>query len=139
MDNLKTVLEGLSALNGKDSSSGGAGAESLDLSKLAPLVLQGLPSLLGSQGGGSQANVLSLLSTLMGSQQGGQGGLEKVFSQALKTVFSPGQSGNDGTKDGLESALSGAFESLLKAGLKDDSPSQETPKDTKKSKSRTEL
>lgn len=135
-DSLKNVLEGLSALNGKGSSSGSAGADSLDLSKLGPLLLQGLPSLLGAQGGGSQPDVMSLLSSLMGSQQGGQGGLEKMFSLAMKSIFSPNRPGKDATKDGLESALSGAFESLLKAGLKEDSSSHDTPKDAKKSKSR---
>lgn len=139
MAGFKTMLDGLGALNTKESSSGGPGAVGLDLSKLAPLIMQALPSLLGSQGSGSQASVLSLLGSLMGNQQGGQG-LEKMFSHVLKTIFSPDRQGRDGSlADGLEPALSGVIESLLKAGLKEDASSKDTPKDTESSTLRTEL
>lgn len=139
MAGLKTLLDGLSALNSKDSGSGGQGAGSLDLSKLAPLVLQGLPSLLGSQGSGSQGSVLSLLGSLMGDQQSGQG-LEKIFSQVLKTIFNPDRQGKDGNlAEGLEPALSGMIESLLKAGFKEDASPKDLPKDAETPTLRTEL
>ncbi|XP_075722400.1 uncharacterized protein LOC119167439 [Rhipicephalus microplus] len=136
MAGLKTMLDGLGALNGKESSSASAGG--LDLSKLVPLIMQGLPSLLGSQGSGSQASVLSLLGSLMGNQQGGQG-LEKMFSQLLKSIFSPDRQAKNGNlAEGLEPALSGVIESLLKAGLKEDTTKDAT-KDTESSTLRTEL
>lgn len=139
MAGLKTVLDGLNALNGKGSSSGSTGAGSIDLSKLAPLVLQGLPSLLGTQGSGSQASVLALLGSLLGNQQSGQG-LEKIFSQVLKIIFNPDRKGKDGNlADGLEPAISTVIESLLKAGFKDDASAKDAPKDTEKSTLRTEL
>ncbi|KAL1418064.1 hypothetical protein MTO96_026339 [Rhipicephalus appendiculatus] len=75
----------------------------------------------------------------MGNQQAGQG-LEKMFSQVLKTIFSPDRQGKEGNlADGLEPALSGVIESLLKAGLKEDSTTKDAPKDTESSTLRTEL
>nr|XP_050037373.1 uncharacterized protein LOC126534168 [Dermacentor andersoni]XP_054928704.1 uncharacterized protein LOC126534168 [Dermacentor andersoni]XP_054928705.1 uncharacterized protein LOC126534168 [Dermacentor andersoni] len=137
MAGLKTVLDGLNALNGKGSSSGSAGA--IDLSKLAPLILQGLPTLLGTQGSGSQTSVLSLLGSLLGNQQTGKG-LEKMFSQVLNTIFNPDRKGKDGgVADGLEPAISNVIESLLKAGFKDDASTNDVPKDTEKSTLRSEL
>ncbi|XP_075554932.1 uncharacterized protein LOC142587654 isoform X2 [Dermacentor variabilis] len=139
MAGLKTVLDGLNALNGKGSPSGSAGAGSLDLSKLAPLILQGLPSLLATQGSGSQTSVLSLLGSLLGNQQSGKG-LEKMFSQVLNSIFSPDRKGKEGgVADGLEPAISTVIESLLKAGFKDDASTNDAPKDTETSTLRTEL
>lgn len=135
MDGLKGILDGLSALNGKGST-GGTGADSLDFSKLAPLVLQMLPSLLGKQSGGSQPNILSLLAPLLGGQQEGGQVLEKLVSQGLQMLFNDGKSGKDDSHGPSLDSLLSLAELFTKDTLKEDSSEQQ---DTPKSKLKTEL
>lgn len=135
MDGLKSIIDGLSALNGKDSA-GGTGADSLDFSKLAPLVLQMLPSLMGKQSGGSQPNILSLLAPLLGGQQEGGQVLEKLVSQGLQMLFNDGKSGKDDSHGPSLDSLLSLAELFTKDTMKEDSSE---PRDTPKSKLKTEL
>lgn len=132
MDGLKSIIGMLGALDGK----GGSGADSLDFSKLTPMLLQMLPSLLGTKSDGSQLNLLSMLMPLLDGQ--GEGGelLKTLVSQGLKMFLNGGKSGKDDSHGpDLDSLLSLA-ELFTKDTLKEDTSA---PRETPKSKLKTEL
>lgn len=134
MDGLKGIIDGLSALQGKDSA-GGSGADSIDFSKLTPLLLQMLPSLLGTKSDSSQLNLLSMLMPLLEGQNEGGELLKTLVSQGLKMFLNSGKPGDDSHGPDLDSLLSLA-DLFTKDTSKEDTSA---PRETTKSKLKTEL